>query len=958
MSIYYQNANGLRTKLNRFRVATQHSLYNVYVITETGLIDSISSNELFDDSFIVYRCDRSDWSSSSLFKGGVLIAVHVSLRSELLSTGDPLGIEQLWVRVLMGRNQTFLIGVLYIVPQSNLANYEMHLDFACGVLEDANFNDSCFLLGDFNLPNLCWIEDEESRNFMLPLNVRSDAETYVVDNLFSVDMRQINNVFNTNNRILDLVFTNVYDCVAITKSTVPLLPNEIHHFAIELCVSNVSGLNVKNQDTHSNNYAFDFRRSNFEGLALFFTQIDWANLLSNLSADQMVTVFYNQVGIGLKRFTPVVRKRVMSSHPPWMSRVLINLLNRQKKAHSDCVYSNFAYREYQIYSQVRRQVKGMSAFCMSEYTSRMEADLRSNPKNFFKFVNDKRKTGGFPSTLKMGDKVANTPKDMADMFADFFSSVYSSEDCQRTANQFTPRNIIELPPLILSREGIELSLAKLSDSLNRGPDGLPACFLKRFAMELSSPLSIIFNCSLSSSSFPLAWKYSTVCPIFKKGSRSEATNYRCIAKLSFIPKVFEALVCEHVSFHAKPLIPESQHGFVKSRSTVTNLLDFTTFTINELENRNQVDAIYNDFSKAFDKVNHVILCQKLDTFGFTPRWVEWIKSYLGDRRMRVKLNETTSYSFTAKTGVPAGSHLGPLLFILFISDIEYCIKHSRSLLYADDLKIFRSITNEVDCFLLQEDLAAVARWCVLNALPLNESKCFCFTYTQKKCAFVYGYEINGCSLSRPNEVTDLGVTFNSNLSFVSHIDRVIARATASLGFVIRCSRDFHNPFTYKSLYCALVRSVLEYASVIWSPSYAVHIKRIESIQKRFLLFALRHRYARSDWQNLPSYCLRLTELNLPMLSVRRTTADVIFICKLLFGTIDLPIVLAAININTTINRRTRSNLIYVNAHRTNYGFNQPLARMERTFNEMSALIDFNMSVPSIRAAILNHYSNT
>lgn len=285
--------------------------------------------------------------------------------------------------------------------------------------------------------------------------------------------------------------------------------------------------------------------------------------------------------------------------------------------------------------------------------------------------------------------------------------------------------------------------------------------------------------------------------------------------------------------------------------------------------------------------------------------------------------------------------MGPVLFVLFISDIGSVIRHSKYLAYADDLKIFRIIQTIEDCLLLQQDINSVALWCAKNKLPLNEKKCTAFSFYRSRTAIAFDYMINNCKLSRPSELKDLGVWYDVKLSFTNHVDRIIARAVAMLGFVMRCAREFKDPYTIKSLYCSLVRSILEYASVVWSPTYAVHIKRIEFIQKRFLLFSLRHLFPPSDFQNLPPYSQRLQLIDLTMLSARRKVADLIYFCKVLLGDIDTEDFLREININTEINHRTQNNLIYQRFHRTNYGMQQPMARMARTFTELSNVLGEN-----------------
>lgn len=296
------------------------------------------------------------------------------------------------------------------------------------------------------------------------------------------------------------------------------------------------------------------------------------------------------------------------------------------------------------------------------------------------------------------------------------------------------------------------------------------------------------------------------------------SNYRGIAKLSFVPKLFESLICEHISFFTKSLIPFTQHGFTKGRSTTTNLLEFTAHTLNAMEMGKQVDTFYADFSKAFDRIDHVLLCGKLTNLGFPSFWVEWIYSYLTHRKQRVMIDGISLREIEVPSGVPQGSHLGPL-----ISDIGMYVRQSQLLLYADDCQLYRNITSLSDCVELQNDISNINLWATKNHLQLNIKKCHICSFHRSKNHIKFQYSIVNDILERPELISDLGVTFDPKISLIPHINKLIAKARSRLGFVIRCSRLFRDLYTSKSLYCALIRSVLEYASIIWSPSYAIHI---------------------------------------------------------------------------------------------------------------------------------------
>lgn len=217
LCINYQNANGLRTKVQKFKNGISLNGFPIYVVTETGLNDSFYDSELFTNEFVVYRCDRSKATSVKSQKGGAMIGVHTSIESELVLNCDSLGIEQLWVKVKCHKKWLYICA-LYIPPKSQLCLYDAHMNSIVSRQEDMNIDDSCVVMGDFNLPNLKWCfdrseNDEADEHFLVPVNVTSEVEISVVDSMMSVGLVQVNSVNNDNHRLLDLVFTNDWNNV-------------------------------------------------------------------------------------------------------------------------------------------------------------------------------------------------------------------------------------------------------------------------------------------------------------------------------------------------------------------------------------------------------------------------------------------------------------------------------------------------------------------------------------------------------------------------------------------------------------------------------------------------------------------------------------------------------------------------------------------------------------------------
>ena len=555
--------------------------------------------------------------------------------------------------------------------------------------------------------------------------------------------------------------------------------------------------------------------------------------------------------------------------------------------------------------------------------------------------------------MSFGVKCSSDPVGIADIFADFFKSVYSSDDAQVSAEDFSSvREHIPIGSLSLSCDQVLKALLSLDVSKSKGPDILSPYFLKMCADDLCYPICCIFNRSLSAGVFPNRWKLSHVTPIFKSGSRALACNYRGIAILPAIGKLFEAMVCSLLTGHFKSYISSRQHGFMKGRSTETNLVEFAQTGLNAIESGSQLDVVYTDFSKAFDRVNHSILVAKLERIGLHSSLLAWIRSYLAGRSQFVLIGGSRSYVFPVATGVPQGSHLGPLLFILFVNDIVDVVKYSKCLLYADDLKIFLSVSSVRDCTYLQCDLDSLFSWSQKNQLALNLAKCSTMSFRRRLNPVFFDYAIGGVTLKRVDRVSDLGILFDEKMNFNGHIDCVVSKAFSRIGFMKRICRQFNDPYTLKSVYCAFVRSVLEYGSTVWSPSYAVHVDRIESIQKKFLLYALRHIGWREDTFVLPPYEDRCKLIALETLASRRTLSALMFVFDLLSHRKDAPDLLCMFDVNIPSRHLRVSNFLRASQHRTNYGLFSPVSSLSSVFNRFGSRFDFNMSRTSFRSAVV------
>lgn len=959
LCVYYQNVRGLRTKTETFLRSVLLNDYDVIALTETWLLDSISDNELLDDRYLVWRRDRNYISTGQTMGGGVLLAVKRELCS-YMNVAWQSSAEDIWVSIRLGCNNkpkiTLHLCVLYLCDENNgncfktqLVNFSNNL---INIITDNN-SDTLIILGDFNMSCVQWLP---TNGQLQAVNIVNPLASDFIDTLNVCGLQQFNSTVNNFGRILDLVLCNVN--IVTTACPDPLVPEDPHHRALITLVpiSNYSPLKVLPRTSH-NYFKADYDRIN-ESLH----KIDWISALSGGSVNNAVESFYEIISNIRDSFVPV-RKAYKSKYPPWFSYSLIKVIKEKFKYFKKFkTYGNVS--DKQSYSILRDRVSRMERTCYVKYISNIEDSIAKNPKAFWSFVKSKRNSAGFPSTMNYNGNSSDSGQTICEFFSAYFHSTFLIPAASGIAPDAN-KQIYDTAALLCDIAGVEVDastvqrlLQNLDLSKSAGPDMIPAIFLVSCAEELSVPVSILFRRSLNEGAVPDLWKLAFISPIHKKGTRGSIEHYRPISKLCLIAKVLERIVYSQLYSALKMSFSPLQHGFLKGRSTVSNLVLFNDYVSQRMDGGDQVDAIYTDYSKAFDRIDHGMLLGKLKGVGVRGSLLEWLSSYVAGRKQAVVLNGYESAWMSIPSGVPQGSQLGPLLFVISIQDIDSCFINSNVLLFADDMKIFRVVNNVSDASLLQQDLLRLDGYCTTNKLDLNVSKCFFLTFTRKLNPYISNYSIKYLPLTRVYESKDLGVIHDSGLVFEKHIGSVVGKASKALGFVMRSSKSFRKMKTVKILYCAYVRSHLEYASQIWNPCYDIYRGRLERVQRKFIRYlGFKFKMPKLKYHN------QCAKLHLLPLNLRRDIADLTFLMKVARGIIDCPELLCKLKIKVPTHSVRRRPLLQTPLAHSNYRQNSFINRACALFNRLFSSnsdgdndVDiFCSSFFSLRKAIIKNF---
>lgn len=363
-----------------------------------------------------------------------------------------------------------------------------------------------------------------------------------------------------------------------------------------------------------------------------------------------------------------------------------------------------------------------------------------------------------------------------------------------------------------------------------GPDNITPRVLFEARVQLALPLSVLFKKSLLEGKVPSDWKSANITPIFKKGDKKIASNYRPVSLTSVICKIMEKTVREAILRHMKHhhILSNKQYGFLPGRSTLLQLLTTLEKWIQDLDHGKQVDVIYTDFRKAFDKVSHGRLLMVLERYGIREELHSWLRDFLTGRKQRVTVGGEVSDWTGVKSGVPQGSVLGPTLFVAYINSLPDVVSNSEIYLYADDMKIFHSISKPQDSRDLQRDLDNVVSWYDRFLLELHPEKCKSMTLCSgRQTPEDRSYHIKEHQLDISQAEKGVGVIMDTKLSFENHVHEKIGKANRILG-VVRRSFLYLDDQTFLYLYKALIRPHLEYCNQVWSPHLRKHINSLES----------------------------------------------------------------------------------------------------------------------------------
>ena len=681
------------------------------------------------------------------------------------------------------------------------------------------------LIGDFNLHGTTW-----------PLGVTSSGlENKFLEMFSDLNFTQlINKPTHESGKTLDLLLTDSPQLISAIHVQEQYEICSSDHFGISFNI-NLNFKRLKGQKRKM----YNFKKANWEGLNKDLLHTNWDFYLKFCDPN---TAWHKFKSILIPFCDKHIPKITIKSQfqPPWFDSDIHKLCLKKERLRQKFKLSKKPEDQEKFKMARINFRKKVQEKMISNFEDDSDPSLIS--KKFWSHVKSTSNSTRIPETIQYKGRFRNTPIEQGELFNSYFEEQFSDESHYNINIDFRNDPFLNYE---ISRADVLKLLNKINANKSPGPDGIHGKILKNCAISLAYPLSQLFNSSFKTGIIPDQWKSANIVPVFKKYDKSNVENYRSISLTCLTMKIFEISVRDKVMEKCKDLINNKQHGFLPFKSCTTQMVPFIDNIAQCLNDRSRTDVIYFDFAKAFDSVNHDLILHKLKyQYNVDGLLLKFLTSYLKGRTQRVVIGGTQSTVKIVKSGVPQGSILGPLLFVLFINDLSTCISPNTNIaLYADDTKIWRKIIHDSDNLTLQCDINSLNDWAIKNKMKFHPSKCKVLSITAEQVSWIlpfdrFPYALEGTYLDYVSSHKDLGVYVNSKLNWSFQCTTLIAKATNMLNLVRRTCHFTRNQDQRRVLYLALVRSQFEHCSVIWTPYQEQLITQFEAVQKRAVKWIL------------------------------------------------------------------------------------------------------------------------
>ena len=861
-------------------------------LTETWLKDHKDA-ELNIEGYQLFRSDRkrSKRGRRGRLSGGVAAYVREDIASKMeLSLAFSNGVVE-----ILGLNcpsENLFLAIIYRQPNDTIGGHSStstELKAALNKLSDALSKlptpaPNIIIGRDFNIPHINWADSTHS------IGASSD-EKEIFELLKKLQnenflKQHIHQATHNAGNVLDLVFTN-NDYLMHSYQCRKLLPSISDHHLVECLTAFKS--TTSNHNEQKPEFISPLDKLNFfsdeikwDVVSAEITAIEWDAELQNQLPDQMLDKIMMIIISICERHIPI-KKSVQKSSMSKIPRDRRNLMRKRKRLNDKLKSDTSSIRRSNIEAKLTNieiQLQQSYKNTLLQNEKRAIDAIKSNPKYFFSYAKKFSKLATkIGPLLNSNNEYTSSSAEMSEILREQYESVFSEQMSSSIYAELARDSPEQLINISFSETEIIAAIDELTNNSSSGPDGIPAILLKNCKSEICTPIYQLWRKSLDMGIAPSSLKLSHIIPCHKGDHRGIPANYRPIALTSHIIKLFEKVMRNKIVAYLDEgnLFNKSQHGFRQGRSCLSQLLAHHDEVLANLEKGLNVDTIYLDFSKAFDKVDHQIVLAKLSILGIGGNLLKWIQSFLLNRMQHVLVNGFLSTPSHVKSGVPQGSVIGPLLFLILIGDIDADLHNSSLRSFADDTRASKGIASLRDVSLLQYDLEIIYKWAIENNMLFNSKKLELIRYGSNHHLKEQTHYLapDGSIIPEKTHIRDLGVIMSNSGTFSEHINTTCEKARNMCSWILRTFRS-RSPVLMKTLWKSLVLPILDYCSQLWSPCRQGQIQQIETIQQSFTRKIALNNVSSNYWD-------RLSHLKLYSLQRRRERYMIMYVWKILEG---------------------------------------------------------------------------
>ena len=684
-----------------------------------------------------------------------------------------------------------------------------------------------FLMGDFNID----------------LNDRRNGNS----KLFSTQMKALGcrqlikeatRISVTRDSRIDLMFTSCDYIISANTFDINISDHDLI-----FCCKKRKYIKQKKADFYGRSY----RNYSVDDFELLLKNADWHEFDRAVNATEMWDIFINIIRESIDILCPIKKFSIKPVTNLWLSNELLEeikdkdvALRRAKRSKNE--------EHWAIARRLRNNCLKNIRTAKADFIRDQISENKQDPKKFWNSIN-KLLPGNVKNkqniSLKDDNQVEIDSEETADFMNQYFATI-GTKLAQGFTGSKLPDEVnfgVNLEQISTNREEVEKLVKEINICKSSAINNLSSRILKDAFLTLSAKLTSIFNFSLMQGIVPIAWKHASVIPLHKGGNNKEVNNFRPVSLLPIQGKLIEKIVHNRLItwLDRHDILDNKQGGFRKDHSTTDTTVNFLNELYKAINDDRVTIAVFIDLRKAFDTVNHKILCRKIENYGVKHKNLDWIESYLADRTQSVFVNGKVSDEESVSCGVPQGSVLGPLLFLIYVNDMKKSLKNASYHLYADDTVIYYS-GNELQDIIpsLQTDLDSYFDWCNANCLTLNVKKTKFVIYgTKSRVKKVNNAQIflGGNQIFCEPNYNYLGITLDSSLSFKQHIEHC-AKVVSHKIFILSKIRNSISEDTALFIYRSMIAPIIDYGDVAYSGGLIEGLNRLQILQNRALRICL------------------------------------------------------------------------------------------------------------------------